>query len=253
MTKAKIITEIVLSLLYENEAMSNAQIKSRLDISDERYLSVKKELLENAYIEKYQCRGGGIKITQKGEKFISASFEKEYKSTVIKEGELYEPFLKSLQKEIVENEENAIVLDTSSLRKKGKWANPDIIKIAYRKYPLLRINSIAIITYEIKQANKWNNSCVYETASHSIFSNESYVVLEWAKGKGVEELENLLSISRRFGVGLITMLPHYTFYRFIIQSESEIRNPSPELTEDYLNYLFQKFPDYKQKFDTLFK
>jgi len=244
--------EKVLFLLYENYPMSNAQIKSRLDISDEKYLSVRNELLGNSYVEKYQCRGGGIKITLKGERFISKKVETAFSSKVEKEAELYEPFLKCLEKEIIENEENAIVLNTSSLRKKGKWSNPDLIKIAYREYPLLRINSISIITYEIKQASKWDNSCVYETASHSIFSNESYVVLEWSKERGFEELENLLLISRRFGVGLITMLPYYANYRFITQSESEVRNPSPELIEDYLNYLFQKYPEYMQKFETLF-
>jgi len=36
------------------------------------------------------------------------------------------------------------------------------------------------------------------------------------------------------------MLPYYANYRFITQSESEVRNPSPELIEDYLNYLFSK-------------
>ena len=144
-------------------------------------------------------------------------------------------------------------LNQRTMNKKGKLSNPDIIKIANRVYPLQRSSSISIITYEIKQANKWNNKCVYEMASHLVFSNESYVVLEWAKEKGFEELENLLLISRHFGVGLITITPYYNSYRFITNCTSEIRNPSPELVEDYLDHIFQKYPDYKRKFEALFK
>lgn len=241
----------ILRLLYENTSMSNAQIKARLNLKDDRYTTLKDQMLADTLVERSRGRGGGIKITRKGEKQVAAS-DHDQTSTVSKESDLYNPFIETIEAEIIENEENAVALNTSALRKRGKWSNPDVIKITQRAFPLLRISSINLITYEIKQANKWDASSVYEAASHSAFSHESYVVLEWEKDQDFDDLYEIIPVCQRFSVGLITLQPYYSSFRYIIHVESEKRNPLPDLVEDYLTYIFDRIPAHKGKFESLF-
>ena len=58
----------ILRLLSEAEGLSNIRIKTELNLSDDRYDTVRDELLQDNLIEKYVCRGGGIRLTRKGEK-----------------------------------------------------------------------------------------------------------------------------------------------------------------------------------------
>jgi hypothetical protein len=58
----------ILPLLSETEGLSNIRIKTELNLSDDRYATVRDELIQNNLAEKYQCRGGGIRLTRKGEK-----------------------------------------------------------------------------------------------------------------------------------------------------------------------------------------
>ena len=75
----------------------------------------------------------------------------EAQSAVAKEKDLYTPFVKALKAEVTENEESALVIDSSSLRKRGKWSNPDVTKISIRSFPILRTHKVPLTTYELKQ------------------------------------------------------------------------------------------------------
>ncbi len=55
----------VLRLLSETEGLSNNRIKTELDLPDERYATVRDMLLDDSLIDKYQCYGGGIRLTRK--------------------------------------------------------------------------------------------------------------------------------------------------------------------------------------------
>ncbi len=58
----------MLSLLEGRDGLSNAYIRSELNLDDEQfYLSIKESLLKKGWVEKYRCRGGGLRLTTKGE------------------------------------------------------------------------------------------------------------------------------------------------------------------------------------------
>lgn len=118
---------------------------------------------------------------------------------------------------------------------------------------MLGLRTIALTTYEIKPKDKWDSSCVYEAASHGMFSNEAYVVIERDRNGGVNGLEDILHLCRQFGVGLITLHPHYKKYRYIVQHEAEYKNPSVAAIEEYLDYVFERLPGKKDEFDRLKK
>ena len=235
-------------LLKEQGRASNRYIRSTLGLTDERYARIRQELIEEETIEKVKGQGGGVQLTKQGYK---ESVLEEATSSVPNEKALYAPYVQIIRAEAEENEEPAIVVDTSALRKSGKWSNPDITKISIRKFPILRSHRIMVTTYELKQWGRWNIESVFEAASQRRFAHEAYVVLEWAKNEEVLGLDEMMAVCSRFGVGLLTMHPYYRSYRYDIQLEAERNSASEDYLEEYLGYVFEKYPDIKNQYDEL--
>ena len=164
---------------------------------------------------------------------------------------MYPHFIKALTDESAENEETAAVFDTSSLRKRGKWSNPDVARVSIRKFPILRSHKVILTTYELKQWGRWNVEVVYEAASQRRFAHEAYVALEWAKDVPVEGLDELIALCSRFGVGLITIHPHYTSFRHVVQLDAEPNNPPEDNVEEFLGYVFERRQENKASYEAL--
>jgi hypothetical protein len=118
---------------------------------------------------------GGIRLTRKGRQ---ENVLEEATSAVSTEKELYGLFVSSLEKEAAENEKSVLVCDTSALRVRGKWSNPDVTKLSIRIFPISRKNTVVCATYEVKQWRKWSVDSVYEAVSHSRFSATIYLTTE---------------------------------------------------------------------------
>lgn len=238
----------VIWLLSEQGGTSNQQVKGTLGLDDSRYAGVTEELFSEGLVEKYRCRGGGIRLTTKGlrQRPLPGS-----SSAVNKESELYEPFRKALIAEIVENGETALVYDTSALRVRRKWSNPDLTKISVQRFPIQRLHKVVLTTYEVKQWARWNVEAVFEAASHRRYAHEAYVVLEWAKDTPLEGTEYLESACSRFEVGLITLHPYYSGFRHVIRIPAIPHTPSNGEVEEYLEYVFQKRDGDLQAYEAL--
>lgn len=227
----------LLWLLQGQGGTSNQQIRSILNLDDDRYRKIVNLLIDERIVEKYRCRGGGLQLTSKG---LKVGVLPNAKSAVEQEKDLYKPFIDLLEDEVLENEETAVLFNTSSLRKSGKWSNPDVTKVSIRSLQILRSHKVLVTTYELKQWKRWNVEAVFEAASHRRFAHESYVVLEWAKDVPVEGLEEIISACGRFGVGLITLHPRYNSFRYVIQLEAEPNVASEDYVEEYLSYVFAR-------------
>lgn len=81
-------------------------------MSDDRYEAVRGKLINQGFVEKVKGQGGGVQLTKRG--YEQDTF-KEFSSSVPKEKDLYAPFLKIIEDEAKENDENALTLDTSAL------------------------------------------------------------------------------------------------------------------------------------------
>src|SRR3954462_15480468 len=121
----------MLWLLQERGGTSNRQVRSVLGLSEDRFKAVKETLIQEGLVEKFRCRGGGLLLTAKAAKQKAAP---DVKSSVSQEKDLYAPFVSALRSESEENEERALIIDSSALRNSGKWSNPDVVKVAVRSY-----------------------------------------------------------------------------------------------------------------------
>jgi hypothetical protein len=54
----------ILRLLDETAGLSNLRIRTLLNLSEENYVKVREELLQDRLVEKYVCKGGGILISK---------------------------------------------------------------------------------------------------------------------------------------------------------------------------------------------
>ncbi len=237
-------------LLQEEGRSSNRYVRSTLNLTDDRYATVKQNLLNDGLIEKVRGQGGGIQLTTRG---MEENPLPGASSSVPSEKDLYAPFVKILNAESNENEEPAITVNTSALRRSGKWSNPDVTKISVRKFPTLRSHKILLSTYEIKQWKRWNIDSVFEAASQRRFSHDAYVVLEWAKDEPVAGLDEMTAACGRFGVGLLTLHPYRSSYQYMVHIEAEKNSPTEDYVEEYLGYLFERDGSTKAQYEALCK
>lgn len=238
----------VLNVLAESSGLSNARIKQELNLRDERYEQVRAELIDEGLAEKYVCRGGGLRLTKKGEREISPEYEAT--SSVGKEHELYDPLVQALEREAPES----LAFDTASLRRRGKWQNPDVTQISVEVYPYLRRRRVLLTTYEVKQWGVWDVNTVFEAASHARFAHEGFVVLEWTeKAFSVSDprLVHVVRECQRFGIGLGTLEPYYSQYRFHVRLEPVSKEPSDADVEEWLAYAMERRDDASKRFREL--
>lgn len=246
----------ILTLLAASpQGLSNQRIKNELNLRDERYDAVKQELLEAGEVEKYVCRGGGIRLTAKGDVAAKPQVEAEAKkatSSVKKEENLYPFLIDALLREAPDD----VVFNTGSLRKRGKWQNPDVTQVSVEVYRRLRKKNIVITTYEVKQWGRWDVTAVFEAASHARFAHETWVVLEWPASAGPlvvpdPRVDQLLRECQRFGVGLATLQPHYTKYRLYEYLEPDPRAPGDAEVENWLEYALSRNKAAASRFDDM--
>jgi predicted transcriptional regulator len=245
----------VLGLLIDVDGLSNVRVKTELNLSDDRYQNVRQKLIDEGMVEKYVCYGGGVRLTKKGEKEITVEIDIE--SSVEKESDLYDPFLKMLQLQIEEDESKVVVCPTHSLKARGQWQNPDVTSIEIESYKYLRKQRVVVTTYEIKQFPRWSVGAVYEAASHHRFSHQAYVVLEWPKDVEFSILDTkykLNQLSRecvRHGVGLATLEPYYKSYRLHSRLEPKPFAPQDEAVDSWLEYVFSRLDHQRRDFEKM--
>jgi hypothetical protein len=245
--------ERVLRLLRETEGLSSRQIKTELDLSDDRYDVVRTTLLDDGLVRKYVCRGGGIRLTPEGDK--ATPTQENVSSTVDRESHLYQPLVALLEAQAKEDSAEVVVCATDSLRARGKWQNPDVTHLAIEYYQHLRQTRIIVTTYEVKQFPRWTVDVVYEAASHRRFSHEAYVVLEWPNGIEFSltdpsyKIDQIFRECQRFNVGLATLHPYYNSYRLRERYEAAPNAPKDEDIETWLEYMFERAPSALKVYD----
>lgn len=246
----------VVTLLAGTTGLSNPQVKAQLGLSDDRYETLRSELIENELVEKYVCRGGGIRLTRTGEKNVPSDAAIG-SSSVNKEADLYQPLMSYLARQAEEDETQVVVCGTHDLRAHGRWQNPDVTAIAIDAYKFLRRTRVVVTTYEVKQWPRWDVDAVFEAASHRRFAHESYVVLEWdpnvvfSLAEPTHRIDRIARECQRFGIGLQTMQRYYSNFRLHTHIEANSSNPAEDGLETWLEYVFERKPRCKATFLTV--
>lgn len=235
----------ILRLLAKSGSSSHARLRTELNLTDKKYGNEKGKLLNEGLVKPYQCRGGGIQLTNLGYD-AEKSTQSAGKSSVEKEDNLYKPLVEYLEKQAEEDGVTSMSIDTSALRNRGKWQNPDVTQVTIEHYPYLDKREIVVTTYEVKQWDRWDTQVVFEAASHLRFSHYAVVVLEWPNDVQSSltdptfKIDEIVRECQRFGVGLSLMKPYYRSFRIHEQLEAPPNTPTLDELEFWLEYVFSR-------------
>jgi hypothetical protein len=247
----------ILNLLSESGGLSNAYIRGELNLTDGRYDELKKALLDEGILEVYRCRSGGVRLTPQGQRSVQGEVRAAMpSSSVARESDLYRHVVSYLEKQAAEDEIASVVVDTASLRNRGKWQNPDVTQVTIEKFKYLKTQSIIVSTYEVKQFGSWDVNAVYESASHRRFSHRAAVVLEWPSTEPFSlsstnyRINQIAAECQRFQVGLYTLRKYYSSFRLHLEIEPVQHVPSNDDLERWLEYMMSR---NGEKTDAYFK
>ena len=134
------------------------------------------------------------------------------------------------------------------------WQNPDVTSVRVQYHQYLRRTGITLVTYEVKQFYKWTVDAVHEAASHLRFAHRAFVVLEWPKDiefsleDSTYKMDQIYRDCHRFQVSLATLERYHNVFRFRSRWEADANVPSEEDTEQWLAYMFERFPEARKDY-----
>lgn len=193
---------IVRLLEGEGGSLGRREIIEGLGLSDDRYETVARELVDKRVAIKNLGRTGGLRLV------LAESARRAGTGEVPAaplEKELYPPFEKYLLAAAKNDESKSVVLNTHRTRAK-KWETPDLAEVRVTPFPTIGQWELRVITYELKRQGAWSVDSVLQTATYNTFAHESWLVVpsgddaDWAEyfGKPVVEKATI------FGIGLAT-------------------------------------------------
>lgn len=240
--------ERIVNLLIEHQSLSNRRIREGLGLGDERYDKLRNELLNEGIVEKTKGQGGGIQLSKKGERI--AKYEDDTESAYEREPDMYPDVVDA----IVREARGSVVFETGSLRKSGKWQNPDVTELSVETYPRQQMRRVIVTTYEVKRWREWDVRAVFEAASHARFAHFGYVCLEWPEpGFALTDprIYRIVEEATRFGIGIATLTTHYKHHRVRVWLDPVAQRADYADVEEWLEYALSRRQDAASEFDAL--
>jgi len=118
-----------LKLLYDmGTQVSHQFVRRELNLSKESYSRLRSSLVSESYVTGAEDGSRGLKLTQAGKR----EFEKKYRGRgrVGRESELYDTLCELLRNSY--SEEGDEILNVGALKRRGKWQNPDVLRVTVR-------------------------------------------------------------------------------------------------------------------------
>jgi len=226
--------------------VGNTFLRSNLEWTEEEYWKVRQELLDNKLVVTGRGRGGSVARAVESLDFEVKLKEKTPSVFVRDESDLYAPLKGWLHsdwgKDADEHGDYFWVEVTASpsgrKRESGKWSRPDVTFVQVSTFELIPKPTIEVSSFEVKRHNDaLDLSSVYESASHSRWSHNAYLVIEDTMSKPLTLSPRFQQELTRYGVGLLRMSHSDGKYLFREEVEPVRQTPS----DGELNSLLEQF------------
>ncbi|MEX2244866.1 MAG: hypothetical protein WD716_13595 [Fimbriimonadaceae bacterium] len=238
-----------MSLQPEWLALAKTKVETALEGS--HYWEIRDLLIGEGVISTGKGRGGSVMLTgQNGEEEeepVAQTESAAYRS----EQDLYDPLYKTIKGPWLkqQNIEDHVIEITANQGRRdtgGKWTRPDLTLAAVRVFPFMPGKTLEVITFEVKPLEAFGIEGVFETASHSIFANRSYLLVHVNPGTVPSaDLKRLSRVAARFGVGLATFVDPLDFDSFTFYVDAAHQSPDPMELNEFIN--LQLSGDSKEK------
>jgi hypothetical protein len=120
----------------------------------------------------------------------------------------------------------------------GVWTRPDIVVVAVSVYDFVPGKFVDAITFEVKSANNFDVTAIYEALSHLRSATRAYVLVEIAKARResmIELINNASKEASRHGIGLIVADSIADFDSWEIEVEAVRKDPDPSGLDAFLS------------------
>jgi hypothetical protein len=196
---------MISKLPAEGSTIGGLRLRTLLDVDNETYIRARHELDVAGLIIRGPGKGGTIARTEA--KARSSPIENDL--LVLREAELYDPFLAWLQSELEGGPGFSAAKRTASAKGwsagSGKWSRPDVTAVQVLTYEWLPHVTVEVYSYEIKRfTDAQKLESVYEAAAHQRWAHRASLVVELDHEAG-ELPDAMLDEIRRFRLGLYSM------------------------------------------------
>ncbi len=235
--KQRILNELRLST---DGIIGNITLQRNLKISPDSFFEARNELIDEGKVTMGRGKGGATKLVDTEPLNSDVEIIESDQHEAKLEKDLYPDIKKVIAQDWVKDkrlDKNFVIEITANQGRKrtgGKWSRPDITIVALKSYQYQIGRSIEVITFEVKPKGYHKDKTgVFETASHSLFSHYSYLVVQLEDN--TQQVDELIDLCNEFGVGLITFLDPANWETWYEQVEPDRKNPDPDKIDQFIN------------------
>ncbi|EIE01217.1 hypothetical protein [Leptospira licerasiae] len=232
------------NLPIDGKPISNKALKAVLEYDDDKYLRIRKELLDEGRVSIGRGYGGSVyriaDIDISNFKEIKSKKEDKYKSELT----LYDSFLKTIkEKHTAYFEYDKYIIQktahSGSRNTGGVWTRPDITLITVQTFPYIPNKILDIITFELKHYKDFSIVGVFECAAHTRFSNKSYLSIYFPEDEfqnlSDDDFERIKGECERFKIGLVIFSDPENYDTFHFHVDPERNSPDPSEQNEFLS------------------
>lgn len=200
---------LLAALPADGSSVGGLRLRSSLDLDNDTYTRVKRELDAAGLITLGRGRGGTV---ARAEAKAAEKPARSARRLAAKEADLYEPFADWLQADLAVQPGFAHAKITGTAKGwkpgTGKWSRPDVTAVEVITHEWLPEVTLEVRSYEIKRfADATKLESVYEAAAHGRWAHRVSLVVELDPEGGALS-DALIDEIRRFKLGLYVMRRH---------------------------------------------
>ena len=238
--------ETLLAHVPEDRAIGNTALMRLLRWKPDRYWAVRDALLDDALIERGRGQGGSVRrVPAPPESFDESAKELAVGETAIAyahEAELYEPMRKVIETSWAKDHKTdpiAVVVTATQGRRQtgGRWTRPDIVSVAVKTFRYLPGKYLELVTFEIKPAEAWDVTAVYEALAHLRSATHAYVVLHIPDSQAADlakTVDEVCRVARSHGIGVIVAGDPSNYETWEEHEDAVRHEPDPQLLDDFI-------------------
>lgn len=207
-----------------------------------------KELENFNLVKKGPGPGGTIRLTDSGEGWrkLIVKVEDKYKAILAgSEAELYDILIRLLSEKFGEGTGKLAkrfysCLDTSGMKGRGQWVNPDVVSLAVKHYAYIPESVIEVSAFEVKRWKEADIKSVWQTGAYHAIAHYLYLVCECPKKEKIPR--RMVEEAKYLNIGLIELkVTDKGKHNLEIKYEPDRREPDHRALDGFIKNIFSYF------------
>lgn len=244
----------LLSAVSTEQAKGNVALIRELGWTEELYWKIRNRLIDKGLLEKGRGKGGSVRKLQPIVVNVEPTIAEEIaveKILKIREIDLYPSILQTIKTSWVgDHDIETFTLESSakkgSMETGGKWSRPDITLATYTTYPYVPGKHFDVITFEVKVAEGFDVTAVYEALAHRRAATKSWIFLyviaaELASFEKI--IDDVQVEAKRHGIGMIVATDLEKYDSWDERLAAERFEPDPARLNEFISKLSIEFKE----------